>query len=167
MRSLDPTGVCDKTHPCHSTEELAVCASFFDGSGAQNLWYAVNMDGIVGDGVVDVKHMARPRAFDGSKIGEPSPREWKFGFHNFMMLVDSGFIAEMTVAQESADPIFLAARETLAIKRDLTQHAVIASLTPERSSRVIQGIRDRHGYEAHLDEERSRSGCVMWMLMKT
>ena len=64
-----------------------------------------------------------------------------------MMLVNRAFVAEMTAADLSADPI-IPGRWTLAIKGDLTSYAVIASLTAGRESRAVQGIRDRHGYEA-------------------
>ena len=105
------------------------------------------MDVSVGDGVVGVKHLARPRAFDGSTTGEKSSREWKFGFENNTMLVDSGFVAEMTAAEESPDPI-LRQERVWAINRDVTLYAVTASWTTGRASRVVQGVTDRHGYEA-------------------
>ena len=64
---------------------------------------------------VHVKHLARPRSFDGSKTEAQPFRKWKFGCGN-CVLVDSGFIAEMGAAEQSADPIFLAAGRRLAIK---------------------------------------------------
>ena len=57
------------------------------------------------DVALDVKHLARPKTYDGAITKEQSFREWRFTLENYLTLIDETYLEEMGVAEEREDPI--------------------------------------------------------------
>ena len=55
-------------------------------------------------GAMDIKHLTKPPTFDGSKATD-NFRDWKFKMENYLMLVDSEYIAKLTMCETINVPI--------------------------------------------------------------
>ena len=101
------------------------------------------------DVVLDVKHLARPRLYDGAISKEQPFREWRFTLENYLTLIDETYIEEMDDAETKEHPLAWAEDAGDQIKkRGRALYAMLASLTQGRALRIVQGVKGRNGYEA-------------------
>ena len=103
------------------------------------------------DVVLDVKHLARPKQYDGAITKEQSFREWRFTLENYLTLIDETYLEEMEAAEGREATITWAQDATEeSKKRGRSLYAMLASLTTGRTLRIIQAVKLRNGYEAWM-----------------